>query len=61
MPCSQRKNITIWDLYNKKISKIIETKCYITYIIQWNEKFIIITDREDGSFKIYDLEKNTII
>ena len=58
---SERKNINIWDLYNKKIFKIIEIKSNITYIIQWNDKYAIIADREDSSFKIIDLEKNIII
>ena len=57
----REKNITIWDLYNKIISKKIEIKYNITYIIQWNDKYIIFTDRYDGSFKIMDLEKNVII
>ena len=49
-------------LYNKIISKKIEIKYNITYIIQWNDKYsIIFTDRYDGSFKIMDLEKNVII
>ena len=57
----REKNIIIWDLYNKIISKKIEIKYNITYIIQWNDKYIIFTDRNDGSFKIMDLEKNVII
>jgi WD40 repeat protein len=58
---SETKNIIVWDLYKKIIFKKIEIKCNITYIIQWNYKYIIITDRSNNSFKVIDLENNIII
>ena len=39
--CSSSNNgyINIWDLYNKKIFKIIDTdKYYLSSVIQWNSK-----------------------
>ena len=62
--CSSSFNgyINIWDLYNKKIFKIINTnKCKLAHIIQWNEKYIIVADVNNKSFKIIDLEENKII
>ena len=62
--CSSSFNgyINIWDLYNKKIFKIINiNECYLTYIIEWNSKYIIVADFYNKSFKIIDLEKNKII
>ena len=54
--------INIWDLYNKKLFKIINTnKCKLANIIQWNDKYIIVADYNNKSFKIIDLEKNKII
>ena len=58
---SETKNITVWDLYNKTFFKVIELKCHITYIIKWNDKYIIITDCSNNSFKVIDLENNIII
>ena len=31
------------------------------YIIQWNEKYIIVADKNNKSFKIIDIESNKII
>ena len=62
--CSSSSNgyINIWDLYNKKIFKIINTnKCKLAHIIQWNDKYIIVADVNNNSFKIIDLEENKII
>ena len=54
--------INIWDLYNKNIYKIINTNnCKLAHIIQWNNKYIIVTDVNNKSFKIIDLEENRII
>ena len=53
--------INIWDLYNKKIFKIINTNnCKLSHIIQWNNKYIIVADANNKSFKIIDLEDNKI-
>ena len=37
--------INIWDLYNKNLYKFIDTKrCWLMSIIEWNNKYIIVTD-----------------
>ena len=62
--CSSSKNgyINIWDLYNKNIFKIINTNnCKLAHIIQWNNKYIIVADVNNKSFKVIDLEENKII
>jgi len=54
--------INIWDLYNKKIFKKINTnKCLLAHIIEWNNKYIIAADVNNKSFKIIDLDENKII
>ena len=54
--------INIWDLYNKKIFKKINTnKCLLAHIIEWNNKYIIVADVSNKSFKIIDLDENKII
>ena len=61
--CSSSTNgyINIWDLYNKKIFKIINTDgCKLGHIINWNKKFIIVSDVNNKSFKIIDIENNSI-
>ena len=58
--CSSSRNgyINIWDLYNQKIFTIINTNiCLLTHIINWNNKYIIVTDYDNKSFKIIDLEE----
>ena len=62
--CSSSYNryINIWDLYNKKIFKIINTNnCELCHIIKWNNKYIIVADFKNKSFKIIDLEESKII
>ena len=62
--CSSSYNgyINIWDLYNKTIFKVIITNnCILSHIIEWNNKFIIVADYENKSFKIIDLEENKMI
>ena len=47
---------------NKKIFKIINTnKCELAHIIEWNNKYIIVADYNNKSFKIIDLDENKII
>ena len=54
--------INIWDLYNKKIFKIINiNQCELAHIIEWNNKYIIVADISNKSFKIIDIEENKII
>ncbi len=62
--CSSSSNgyINIWDLYNKKIFKVINiNKCELAHIIEWNNKYIIVADYNNKSFKIIDLEENKMI
>jgi len=62
--CSSSKNgyINIWDLYNKNIFKTINTNnCHLMHIIEWNNKYIIVADYNNKSFKIIDLDENKII
>ena len=54
--------INIWELYNKKLFKTINVNnCKLAHIIQWNEKYIIVADVNNKSFKIIDSEENKII
>ena len=50
-------------IYGKKIIiKVINTnKCELAHIIEWNNKYIIVADLDNESFKIIDLEENKII
>ena len=62
--CSSSINgyINIWDLYNKKIFKVINTEsCYLGYIIEWNSKYIIVADYYNKSFKIVDKDNGKTI
>ena len=61
--CSSSINgyINIWDLYDKKIYKTINTnRCKLAHIINWNRKYIIVSDVNNKSFKIIDIEYNSI-
>ena len=61
--CSSSYNgyINIWDLYNKKIFKIINTNgCKLAHIIEWNNKYIIVADFNNKLFKIIDIDDNSI-
>ena len=61
--CSSSENgyINIWDLYNKNIFKVIDTNnCLLMHIIQWNNKYIIVTDYNNNCFKIINLENGRI-
>ena len=54
--------INIWDLYNKNIFKIINTNnCILYNIIEWNDKYIMVADRDNKSFKIIDMETFKVI
>ena len=62
--CSSSFNgyINIWDLYNKKIYKIINTNnSNLAHIIKWNNKYIIVADYNNKTLKIIDLEEKKII
>ena len=62
--CSSSDNgyINIWDLYNQKIFKVINTNnCFLFHIIEWNNKYIIVADYNNKCFKVINLEDNSII
>ena len=62
--CSSSYNgyINIWDLFNKSIHKIISTNdCVLCHIIQWNNKYSIVADYDNKSFKIIDFEKGQVV
>ena len=53
--------INIWDLYNKKIYKTINTNgCLLAHIIEWNKKYIIVADVNNKSFKIINIDDGSI-
>ena len=59
---SQNGFIHIWDLYNKKIFKIINVnQCNLLHMIQWNDNLIIVADSINKSFKVIDLQINKVI
>ena len=65
--CSSTSNgfINIWDLYDKKIFKVINTNGYIygsclAHIIKWDKKYIIVADFYNKSFKIIDIDNDSI-
>ena len=58
---SRNGYINIWDLYNKKIYKTINTKgCKLAHIIEWNKKYIIVADVNNKSFKIINIDDGSI-
>ena len=52
--------IHVWDLYNKKLVNIIDTKIIMCHIVQWNEQYAIAADFENKSFVIIDLEEKKV-
>jgi len=62
--CSTSTNgyINIWDLYQKSLFKSIYiSNYYFMHIIEWNNKFLIVADYQNKSFKIIDIEKEIIL
>ena len=62
--CSSSYNgyIHLWDLFNKSIYKVISTNdCVLCNIIQWNNKYSIVADYDNKSFKIIDFEKGQVV
>ena len=54
--------INIWDLYEKKINKVINTnECVLCHIIEWNNKYSIVADYNNKSFKIIDIEEGKLV
>jgi len=61
--CSSSYNgyVNIWDLYNKKIFKVIYVNnSSLLHIIQWNNKYIIVADYNNKCFKIINIENEII-
>ena len=61
-------NIMIWDLINKNLNyniylynNIDETKLYISYILQWSNKYIVVCEYFYKGFIILDIENLKII
>ena len=55
---SEIGRICIWNLYTKKlINKIKMPKCRLMHIIEWNNKYLIVSDFDNKTFKVIDLEK----
>ena len=60
--CSTNGYINIWDLYNKKIFKVINLNgFYSSDIIHWNDKYIITIDNTSKNCEIIDIENHKII
>ena len=62
--CSSSSNgyINIWNLFNKKLFKFINTiNCCLFHIIRWNSHYIIVADYTNKSFKVIDLYSGEII
>ena len=62
--CSTSTNgyINIWDLYKKTLFRSIYiSNYYFMHIIEWNNKFLIVADYQNKSFKIIDIEKEIIL
>ena len=54
--------INIWNLSYKFFFKSIYIiKGWLMHIIEWNNKYIIVTDLNQNLIKIIDLEKNEVI
>ena len=58
---SRNGYINIWDLYNKNIFKVINTKgSKLSHIIEWNNKYVITVDFYKKLIKIIDVENDII-
>ena len=54
--------INIWDLYNKNLFKAININgSFLMHIINWNNKYIVVSDIENNSAKIIDIESDQVI
>ena len=54
--------IDIFDLYNKKIFKVIYiNNSNLGQIIPWNNQYILVADNKNKSFKIIDLNNYKVI
>ena len=60
--CSMNGFINIWDLFQKElINTIFINNNYLSQIIQWNEKYIIMTNGNKNNISILDIESGIII
>ena len=54
--------IHIWNLYDKKIFKIIYiNKSRFMGMVPWNEKYFCVSDLENKSLKVIDVKQNKVI
>lgn len=54
--------IRIFNLLKQIVFKVIQIpNCSLTHIIQWNYKYIIVSDIFHKAFKIIDLEQNKVV
>ena len=61
LSCSTNGYINIWDLYKKNIYKTINSdNCRLMSIIEWNDKYVIVSDL-NNSIIIIDIEKLNIV
>ena len=60
--CTYDGYIGLYDLYNKILLKYIEfINSKFNFIIQWNNKYAIVSNQNKKSFQIIDLKNNRII
>ena len=60
--CSMNGIINIWDLHQKiLINSIFINNNFLSQIIQWNEKYIIIINGNKNNISVMDLESGIII
>ena len=60
--CSMNGIINIWDLHQKiLINSIFINNNFLSQIIQWNEKYIIIINGNKNNISVLDLESGIII
>lgn len=60
--CTANGNIYILSLYHEKfIKKINVNNSKLHDIVDWNKKYFLVTDVENNSIKVIDLEKSRVI
>ena len=60
--CSNNGFIEMWNLFNKELNFSINiNRSKLMDIIQWNQKYLIVTDYENQFIKIIDIEQMKII
>ena len=66
--CTSSGTINIWDLENNNIIHSLslnkcydKNKIYLSYILQWSEKYIVVCEYYNKGLKILDIDKLKII